>query len=41
MFTIGPVSKALLLAQGITFLAGPVNWHASALLGLINICIPF
>ena len=40
-FFFGPVSKGLALAQGITFLAGPGNWHASALLGLINICIPF
>ena len=41
MFLIGPVSKALALAQGITYLAGPGNWHASAILCLINIAIPF
>ena len=40
-FFFGPISKGLALAQGITFLAGPGNWHASAILGLINIAIPF
>ncbi len=38
-FFFGPVSKGLALAQGITFIGG--NWHASAILGLINIAIPF
>ena len=40
-FFFGPVSKGLALAQGITFLAGPGNWHASAILGLLNVLIPF
>ena len=35
----GATAKGLALAQGITFIGG--NWHASAILGLINIAIPF
>ena len=40
-FFFGPVSKALALAQGITFISSPSAWPASAILGLINIAIPF
>ncbi len=40
-FLFGPISKGLALAQFITFISSPSAWPASAILGLINIAIPF